>query len=54
MAARESSQKGGDEVNLIGRQGRVCGGVLYEQVSQAVEFGGRLCHPLRPLDVGED
>ena len=19
-----------------------------------VEFGGRLCHPLRPLDVGED
>ena len=44
MASNESSQKGG----------RVGGGVLYEQVSQAVEFGGRLCHPLRPLDVGED
>ena len=54
MAAGESSQKGGDEVDLIGRQGRVGGGVLDEQVSQAVEFGGRLYHPLRPLDVGED
>ena len=34
----ESSQKGGNEVDLIGRQGRVGGGVLYEQVSQTVEF----------------
>ena len=54
MAAGESCRKGGDEVDLIGRQGRVGGGVLDEQVSQAVEFGGRMCFSLRPLDVGED
>ena len=47
-------KEGGDEVELIGREGRVGGVVLDQQVSQAVELVGRLGHPLKRLDVGED
>ena len=47
-------KEGGDEVELIGREGRVGGVVLDQQVSQAVELVGHLGHPLKRLDVGED
>ena len=51
---KKVGEKSCDMAELSGVQGRVGGVMLHEEVGELVELGGRLRHPLKRLDVGED